>query len=188
MSRPQCPKIVPATGVHHLRRAATNRPSDHLLQRETVRTSALHRGLLVTVRALRGNPTAPALLHQHRSPTGRLSVDLNVISTVGLQRAPNLGLLREQAQSGQHTGRRNRMDFADCQEAKAHAADSHEWTSGSDPSALFLASKARAAEFDSVFHNMQALELAAGAANISLLGLNIRDGLRMKGWLRRRPA
>ena len=56
------------------------------------------------------------------------------------------------------------------------------------PSALFLASKARAAEFDGVFHSVQALELAAGAANISLLGLNMRDGLRMKGWLRRRPA
>jgi hypothetical protein len=28
------------------------------------------------------------------------------------------------------------------------------------PSALFLASKARAAEFDGVFHSMQALELA----------------------------
>jgi len=56
------------------------------------------------------------------------------------------------------------------------------------PSALFLASKARAAEFDSVLHSVQALELAAGAANIFLLGLNMRDGLRMKGWLRRRPA
>ena len=42
------------------------------------------------------------------------------------------------------------------------------------PSALFLASKARAAEFDSVFHSMQALELAAGAANISVLGLNMQ--------------
>ena len=56
------------------------------------------------------------------------------------------------------------------------------------PSALFLASKARAAEFDGVFYGMQALELAAGAANITLLGLNMQDGLRMKGWLRRRPA
>ncbi|HXX00579.1 MAG TPA: hypothetical protein VEJ00_05145 [Candidatus Acidoferrales bacterium] len=56
------------------------------------------------------------------------------------------------------------------------------------PSALFLASKARAAEFDSVFYDVQALELAAGAANITLLGLNMRDGLRIKGWLRRRPT
>jgi hypothetical protein len=35
---------------------------------------------------------------------------------------------------------------------------------------------------------VQALELAAGAANITLLGLNMRDGLKMKGWLRRQPA
>jgi hypothetical protein len=35
---------------------------------------------------------------------------------------------------------------------------------------------------------VQVLELAAGAANITLLGLNLRDGLRMKGWLRRLPV
>jgi hypothetical protein len=56
------------------------------------------------------------------------------------------------------------------------------------PSALFLATKARAGEFDIVFYAVQALELAAGAANIALLGLNMRDGLKMKGRLRRRPA
>jgi len=56
------------------------------------------------------------------------------------------------------------------------------------PAALFLASKARAAEFDTGFYAVQALELAAGAANIALLGLNMRDGLKMKGRLRRRPA
>ena len=55
-------------------------------------------------------------------------------------------------------------------------------------SALFLASKARAAEFDTSFYAVQALELAAGAPNITLLGLNMRDGLKMKGWLRRQPA
>lgn len=47
------------------------------------------------------------------------------------------------------------------------------------PAALFLASKARAAEFDAVFYAVQALELVAGAANIAFLGLNMRDGLRM---------
>lgn len=52
------------------------------------------------------------------------------------------------------------------------------------PSALFLASKARAGEFDTAFYAVQAIELAAGAANIALLSLNLRDGLRMKGWLR----
>jgi hypothetical protein len=31
---------------------------------------------------------------------------------------------------------------------------------------------------------VQALELAAGAVNIALPGLNMRDGLVMKGWLR----
>jgi hypothetical protein len=56
------------------------------------------------------------------------------------------------------------------------------------PSALFLAFKASAAEFDTGFYAVQALELAAGAANITLIGLNMRDGLRMKGRLRRLPA
>ncbi len=56
------------------------------------------------------------------------------------------------------------------------------------PSALFLASKARAAEFDAGFYAVQALELVAGATNITLLGLNMRDGLKMKGRLHRRPA
>jgi len=56
------------------------------------------------------------------------------------------------------------------------------------PSALFLAAKARAAEFDSAFYLVQALELAAGATNIALLSRNIRDGLNMKGGFRRSPA
>lgn len=56
------------------------------------------------------------------------------------------------------------------------------------PAALFLAFKARAAEFDTVFYAVQALELVAGAANITLLGCNLRDGLRMKGRFRRQPA
>lgn len=53
------------------------------------------------------------------------------------------------------------------------------------PSALFLASKAKAAEFDAAFYTVQALELVAGATNITLLGLNIRDGIKMTGRLRR---
>lgn len=56
------------------------------------------------------------------------------------------------------------------------------------PAALFLAYKAGHAEFDSFFYAVQALELVAGATNISLLGLNMRDGLKMRGRLRRRPA
>jgi hypothetical protein len=53
------------------------------------------------------------------------------------------------------------------------------------PAALFLASKARNAEFDAAFYSVQAVELIAGAANITLLALNMRDGLRMTGRLRR---
>jgi len=52
------------------------------------------------------------------------------------------------------------------------------------PSALYLASKASSGEFDATFYAVQGLELAAGATNITLLGLNMRDGLKMKGWLR----
>lgn len=56
------------------------------------------------------------------------------------------------------------------------------------PCALFLAFKARAGELDTAFYAVQALELVAGATNLTLLGLNMRDGLRMKGRLRRAPA
>jgi hypothetical protein len=56
------------------------------------------------------------------------------------------------------------------------------------PAALFLASKARAGEFDTVFNAVQSLELIAGATNITLLSLNMRDGLKMKGRFRRRSA
>lgn len=54
------------------------------------------------------------------------------------------------------------------------------------PSALFLAAKAKAAEFDASFYAVQILELAAGAVNLALLGFNMRDGFRMTG--RFRPA
>jgi len=53
------------------------------------------------------------------------------------------------------------------------------------PAALFLASKAKAGEFDAAFYTVQAIELLAGPVNITLLSLNMRDGLKMKGWLRR---
>jgi hypothetical protein len=52
------------------------------------------------------------------------------------------------------------------------------------PSAVFLASKAGAGEFDAAFIAVQAVELVAGAVNITLLSLNLRDGLA----LRRKPA
>jgi hypothetical protein len=56
------------------------------------------------------------------------------------------------------------------------------------PSAFYLAFKASAGAFDTAFHAVQALELAAGAVNLLLLGRNMRDGLRMTGRLRARPA
>ena len=52
------------------------------------------------------------------------------------------------------------------------------------PSALFLASKANAGEFDSTFYIVQMIELLAGAVNITLLTLNMRDGLKMTGRFR----
>lgn len=54
------------------------------------------------------------------------------------------------------------------------------------PAALLLASKARAGEFDTIFYVVQTVELIAGATNIALLSLNMRDGLRMTGRLKRR--
>ena len=57
------------------------------------------------------------------------------------------------------------------------------------PSAFFLAHKAGAGEFDTWFYAVQALELGAGAINLTLIGLNIRDGLLLSGRLRRsRPS
>ncbi|MFV0512868.1 MAG: hypothetical protein ACK5MY_04415 [Jhaorihella sp.] len=47
------------------------------------------------------------------------------------------------------------------------------------PSAVFLALRAQSGIFDSWFLAVQAVELAAGAANITLLALNLRDGLRL---------
>lgn len=55
------------------------------------------------------------------------------------------------------------------------------------PAALFLAARAEAGVFDTAFYAVQAVELAAGAANLLLLSRNMRDGLRMTGRLRR-PA
>ena len=48
------------------------------------------------------------------------------------------------------------------------------------PAALFLAYKARSNEFDAIFYVIQALELLAGAVNIVLLGLNMRDGMKLR--------
>jgi hypothetical protein len=48
------------------------------------------------------------------------------------------------------------------------------------PSAYALASMANAGRFDGLFYAVQALELAAGAINITLLALNMRDGVRLR--------
>lgn len=56
------------------------------------------------------------------------------------------------------------------------------------PSALFLAFKAQSGALDASFYAVQALELIAGAVNIVLLGLSLRDGLRLSGRLRRAVA
>ena len=53
------------------------------------------------------------------------------------------------------------------------------------PAALFLADRAAAGVFDGWFYTVQAIELVAGAVNIALLSLNLRDGLAMR---RRRVA
>ncbi|MCA0921575.1 hypothetical protein [Pseudooceanicola nanhaiensis] len=47
------------------------------------------------------------------------------------------------------------------------------------PMALLLAQRAGAGRFDATFYTLQAVELLAGAVNITLLVLNMRDGLRM---------
>ena len=48
------------------------------------------------------------------------------------------------------------------------------------PAAVLLATWSAAGRFDGWFMAVQALELAAGATNFVLLGLNMRDGLRMR--------
>ncbi len=51
------------------------------------------------------------------------------------------------------------------------------------PVALYLARLASRGEFGSLFYGVQAAELIAGAINLTLMSLNIRDGLRITGRL-----
>jgi hypothetical protein len=53
------------------------------------------------------------------------------------------------------------------------------------PCAIFLNRWAAAGTFDTTFYLVQGLEFLAGATNLGLMGLNIRDGLRMSGRLRK---
>ncbi len=51
------------------------------------------------------------------------------------------------------------------------------------PAAFYLEALASQGMFGTSFYAVQALELIAGAINITLMGLNIRDGLRATGRL-----
>lgn len=55
------------------------------------------------------------------------------------------------------------------------------------PCAIVLDRWAAAGSFGAAFYALQAVELAAGAINLTLMGLNARDGLVLGGRLRR-PA
>jgi len=55
------------------------------------------------------------------------------------------------------------------------------------PAALSLSVLATRSEFDGLFYSIQAIELIAGAVNLALMSLNIRDGLRLSGRLNGRP-
>jgi hypothetical protein len=54
------------------------------------------------------------------------------------------------------------------------------------PSAIFLNRWAAAGVFDTTFYAIQTLELLVGAVNLTLMSMNIRDGMTMSG--RFRPA
>jgi hypothetical protein len=47
------------------------------------------------------------------------------------------------------------------------------------PAALYLAALASRGDFGATFYAVQAVELIAGAVNLTLMALNIRDGLRL---------
>ncbi len=47
------------------------------------------------------------------------------------------------------------------------------------PAAVYLQNKAVTGTFDTMFYAVQVIELLAGAINLVLMGLNIRDGRAM---------
>jgi len=47
------------------------------------------------------------------------------------------------------------------------------------PAALYLATLASRGDFGPLFYSVQAIELVAGAVNLTLMSLNIRDGLSL---------
>ena len=56
------------------------------------------------------------------------------------------------------------------------------------PLAFFLEARASAGAFDSTFYMVQGVELIAGAVNLFLMGLNIRDGRAMVQQRKQRAA
>lgn len=56
------------------------------------------------------------------------------------------------------------------------------------PCAIFLNRWATAGTFDTTFYAVQTLELLVGAVNLTLMGLNIRDGVKMSGRFRAAKA
>lgn len=55
------------------------------------------------------------------------------------------------------------------------------------PCAIVLNRWAAVGSFDTAFYAVQGIELIAGATNFVLMGLNMRDGLRLTGRLRTKP-
>lgn len=51
------------------------------------------------------------------------------------------------------------------------------------PCAVFLQARAAAGDFGGAFTLVQGIELVAGAVNLTLMGLNLRDGLALTGRL-----
>lgn len=56
------------------------------------------------------------------------------------------------------------------------------------PAAVYLQSKAVSGSFDTMFYAIQTVELIAGATNLTLMGLNIRDGRAMTQYKRAKRA
>jgi len=52
------------------------------------------------------------------------------------------------------------------------------------PCAIVLSRWSAAGSFDATFYVVQAIELSAGAINLALMGMYMRDGLRLSGRLR----
>ena len=52
------------------------------------------------------------------------------------------------------------------------------------PTAIFLDRWATAGAFDTTFYLVQGVELLVGSVNLTLMGMNIRDGLKMSGRFR----